>query len=127
MSGGHFDYHQYQIREIADEVEQLIFGNNDETLTEFGDRKGYFFSDETIDEFKTGLEYLRKAAIYAQRIDWLVSGDDGEETFHKRLKEDLAKVPGRLKTETELLMKITEQIQLNNDSIKAISDKLKKK
>ena len=29
------------------------------------------------------------AEAYAQRVDWLVSGDDGEESFHERLKEDL--------------------------------------
>ena len=29
------------------------------------------------------------AAIYAQRIDWLLSGDDGEESFKRRLKEEL--------------------------------------
>jgi hypothetical protein len=29
------------------------------------------------------------AKIYAQRVDWFLSGDDGEETFHERLKEDL--------------------------------------
>jgi hypothetical protein len=32
---------------------------------------------------------LNQALIYAQRIDWLVSGDDGEDTFHARLAEDL--------------------------------------
>ena len=32
---------------------------------------------------------MKKAAIYAQRIDWLVSGDDSEESFHARLKRDL--------------------------------------
>jgi hypothetical protein len=29
------------------------------------------------------------AQIYTQRIDWLVSGDDGEDSFRERLKEDL--------------------------------------
>ena len=47
------------------------------------------YSKETIKEFKKGLNILRKAYVYAQRIDWLLSGDDGEESFHKRLKEDL--------------------------------------
>jgi hypothetical protein len=27
-----------------------------------------------------------------QRIDWLLSGDDGEESFIERLKEDLEKL-----------------------------------
>ena len=26
---------------------------------------------------------------YTQRIDWLVSGDDGEDSFHSRLKKEL--------------------------------------
>lgn len=30
-----------------------------------------------------------KAAIYVQRIDWLLSDDDGEDNFHERLKEEL--------------------------------------
>lgn len=53
---------------------------------------GYGYSKETIKEFKKAVKYLKKAQIYAQRIDWLLSGDDGEETFHKRLKEDLEKL-----------------------------------
>jgi hypothetical protein len=32
------------------------------------------------------------AQIYAQRIDWLISGDDGEDSFRERLKEDLEKL-----------------------------------
>ena len=47
------------------------------------------YSKETLDEFRKGLDILNKAYIYAQRIDWLISGDDGEESFHRRLKEDL--------------------------------------
>ena len=46
-------------------------------------------SEETIAEFEKAVLYLNLAYIYAQRIDWLVSGDDGEETFHKRLTDDL--------------------------------------
>ncbi|MGV8096736.1 MAG: hypothetical protein AB2L24_33180 [Mangrovibacterium sp.] len=32
---------------------------------------------------------MRIAEIYAHRVDWFLSGDDGEEHFIKRLKEDL--------------------------------------
>lgn len=83
MSGGHFNYEQYKIEQIADEVEQLIIDNAS---------SDYPFSNATIDEFKVGLELLRKAQIYTQRIDWLVSADDGEDTFHERLKNDLSKL-----------------------------------
>ena len=54
------------------------------------DWPGYLYSEETIAEFKKGLETLRQAFVYIQRIDWLVCGDDDEDTFHPRLKDDLA-------------------------------------
>ena len=47
------------------------------------------YSEETIKEFRKGVEILKKAQVYANRIDWLMSGDDGEESFHKRLEEQL--------------------------------------
>lgn len=56
----------------------------------------YDYEPETIEEFCKAIKVLREAAVYAQRIDWLLSGDDGEETFHKRLKEEL----GKLKEQT---------------------------
>lgn len=36
-----------------------------------------------------GLFNLKLANIYLHRIDWLLSGDDGEDSFHSRLKEEL--------------------------------------
>ena len=92
MSGGHFGYDQYRIDQIADQVEQLILTNDSEELNDWGDRRGRNFNPSTINEFRIALRTLREAAIYAQRIDWLVSGDDGEESFHRRLNADLAKL-----------------------------------
>ncbi len=37
----------------------------------------------------TAVFAFRKAAVYAQRVDWLLSGDDSEETFMQRLFDDL--------------------------------------
>lgn len=91
MSGGHFNYEQYSITTIADSIESIIYQNDNTTLDEYGQAMGYGFSKETIQKFKEGVHYLKLAHIYAQRIDWLLSGDDGEETFHVRLAEDLAK------------------------------------
>ena len=88
MSGGRFDYSQYRITQIIDTIEQEIINNDAEPRP-----VDYFepnnFSQETIEEFKKGIEYLKIAQVYAQRIDWLLSCDDSEESFHKRLKEDL--------------------------------------
>jgi hypothetical protein len=92
MSGGHFEYKQYQIGSIADDIEQLIIDNDSDELDDYGYRKGCHFTKETVEEFKQALFILRKAHVYAQRIDWLVSGDDGEDSFHRRLKNDLEKL-----------------------------------
>lgn len=47
------------------------------------------YSEETIQIFKDAVKLLRKAAIYANRIDWLLSGDDGEDNLKERLKKEL--------------------------------------
>ena len=39
--------------------------------------------------FKIASHTLKKAATMAQRIDWLVSGDDGEDTFLKRWAKEV--------------------------------------
>ena len=165
MSGGHFDYAQYRIEEIADSIEREIerataprppkvyetfvsvikeenlgtctrstyLSNRYKSLEEarvyykrgyklleesdkeilvqdmvtkdvFRIREGEtwdyadggFYPDytpETLQEFRNAIYQLRKAAIYAQRVDWLISGDDGEDSCHERLKEDLEKLP----------------------------------
>jgi hypothetical protein len=89
MSGGYFEYLQFRLSEIEDEVKNLIDTNEDSNLNEWGDKIGNFYSPETIEKFKDCVKYLKLARIYTHRIDWLVSGDDGENTFHKRLKEEL--------------------------------------
>jgi hypothetical protein len=92
MSGGHFEYRQYHIEVIADDVEQLIINNGSQELDDYGYRKHNEYSPATIEQFKTALKVLRLAKIYTQRIDWLVSGDDGEDAFHRRLVDELSKV-----------------------------------
>ena len=89
MSGGKFDYQQYAIGRIADELKQEVLYNNVTDKNEFGNDIGNHYSKNTIDAFKTGILLLHMAEIYAQRADWLLSGDDGEEEFHKRLKADI--------------------------------------
>lgn len=92
MSGGHFDYQQYRIEEIAEEVEQLIRTNDDTSLDEFGQEIGLQYSAETITKFKEAYSLLKQASFMAQRIDWLVSGDDGEDSFHERWQDELNKL-----------------------------------
>jgi hypothetical protein len=81
MSGGHFDYNQYRIQNIADHIEQLVAANDTE--------QGFQFSPEVVAQFRNAVSMLRIAQIYAQRVDWLVCGDDGEQQFLERLDSDL--------------------------------------
>ena len=162
MSGGHFNYQQYHIEDIANSIEQEIeeatkpkpplvwkegvsvfkkiddwhsigiymgFNTYNEAVKHLKKDKAYKFvreyekdgkrisefmdgenlievkeikyqeyedgeyyseySDETIQIFRDAVKILRKAAVYAQRFDWLLSGDDGEESLKERLEEEL--------------------------------------
>jgi hypothetical protein len=186
MSGGHFDYQQYHIEEIAEHLEKDIadieygksigtikkkyvychlvdiysgrkewpnwiidrcryydncedllkflkkedgfyekdgkfflnyYGNTYEVIIsegesdEFADGKWHLDIEdkEVIEEFKNGLKILKTAAIYAQRIDWLLSGDDGEESFKERLKEELDKLESKPLVDYEYWKKIFEE------------------
>ncbi len=86
MSGGAVDYQQYKIGEIADQIEEEIRKQDD------GPKNDWFqpMKSETVDKLKEAVKSLRLSEVYAQRVDWFFSGDDGEESFHKRLEEDLA-------------------------------------
>lgn len=87
MSGGYFDYKQYQIEYIKDELERLISRIENHDINE----PWYDYSVETVRKFNEALYVLGLAQIYVHRIDWLASGDDSQESFHTRLREDLDK------------------------------------
>lgn len=109
MSGGHFDYIQYRFTDMYEDIEQVISKNGieksieqikaDNPWLDLSDKQqlewykyDYNYHEEVIEEFKKGVELIKKAQVYAQRIDWLLSGDDGEESFLQRLKDDLNKL-----------------------------------
>lgn len=116
MSGGTFDYKQYCLDEIAEKIEQEIIDNgsaipfdlleswdkrewsadhNDANCTEENYNKDpmhmYEYTEDIIKEFKVAHVLLKLAALYAQRIDWLLSGDDGEDSFRGRLEREIEK------------------------------------
>ena len=107
MSGGHWNYIQYRFTDVAEDIKNLVEKNGKEKTQEElkddyissdwyekypEDKFHHKYPDEVIEEFKKGAEIIAKAQIYMQRIDWLLSGDDGEDSFLKRLKEDLEKL-----------------------------------
>jgi hypothetical protein len=104
MSGGHFDYNQHKFFEIAESIQSIIDRNyvkmsdselkenfiSKETLENNPEYAYYHsFPPEVINKFIEAVNIIRKAYVYAHRIDWLVSGDDSNETFMKRLDDEL--------------------------------------
>ena len=90
MSGGHFndnDYVYYKVSQFADELEQEIAANN--TVNEYGDK--YNFDPDVIDYLEAQLPKLRKMAEIMRHIDYLYSGDHGDDSFMERVKEVEAK------------------------------------
>ncbi len=94
MSGGFFEYNQYKIYQIAEDLEHVILNNGKkrENKEPWEDDYHREYPPEVIAKFKEGLEYLKKAHIYAHRIDRLLCADDGEESFLERLESDLSKL-----------------------------------
>ena len=101
MSGGHFDYNQYRINDIADRIERILNRQGKEKPKDelYGDKEYYEkYPDEIYhytypkivqEKLREAVKQLKIAAVYAQRVDWFLSGDDGEESFIERLEEDL--------------------------------------
>ena len=87
MSGGHFNYKQHHLLDMADSIGSAILDNTEKN--EWGSDIGRHYTPKTIAEFEKAVKALKMAYVYAQRIDWLLSGDDGEDSFHKRLKAQL--------------------------------------
>ena len=92
MSGGHFDYGCFRISQFADELKHEIEINDDETKDEFGDSRGYGFEKETISRLATAQQIIETAGKLAREIEWLYSGDHGEESFNKLADKILAGV-----------------------------------
>lgn len=99
MSSGHFDYNQHYINYIIEELENIIEKNGKlktkKELSEqpWNDAEYYKkYPDDIIEEFKNGLNYLKLASIYTNRIDYLISGDDSEESFRNRLEKEIKKI-----------------------------------
>ena len=105
MSGGKWEYIQYRLNDIVDDIKSEIEKSgrkkSDKELKEESwydpewydkypeDKFHYKYPDEVIEEFKKSIEIISKAETYIHRIDWLLCGDDGDDTFIERLKEEL--------------------------------------
>lgn len=110
MSGGAFDNKQWHIENIAEQIEQEVILSGkpiprqkwdylewNEFANTHKQPMNYAFPDEVLRRMEEAVYALRRAAIYAQRVDYLICGDDGEESFMERLKKELAELDAKSK------------------------------
>lgn len=88
MSGGSMDYKQFYLDDMADYLEDIVRVGR---VVSWEDGKNVYdhYPPDIEQAFLKGARKLREARVYAHRADWLISGDDGEDSFRKRLKEEL--------------------------------------
>ena len=104
MSGGHFEYQQRVIEDIIDSIQEELDkqGNEKEDVDlwfsedhyeKYPEERFYHVYREDVEKImKDAVLQLKIAYIYAQRIDWYLSGDDDEDSLVKRIDEDLKKI-----------------------------------
>ena len=101
MSGGKFDYNQFNIKTIAEDIRYYLDKQgkvkdtdelfmSDDFYEKYPDEKYHYKHPNDVNmEMEKAIRLLEIAYIYAHRIDYLLSGDDSDESFLSRLKEDL--------------------------------------
>ena len=101
MSGGFFDFNTDSIKDVIDEVKNIIRLQgkeipieyrmmSDDWYEKYPEEKYYgTYSKEVQEKLQEAIVQLKKAYVYVNRIDYFFSGDDGEESFLERLEEEL--------------------------------------
>jgi hypothetical protein len=86
MSGGSFDYNCYRIQNFAEELKIKIDNNN------VTDEDGYKYgkSEATLSLLMECHSIIELSGKLAREIEWLYSGDIGEETFAESVNKMLA-------------------------------------
>ena len=91
------------------EMDGKIYTNDrHEGLCEIVVTEGEIEDSEVYDEFINGLKIIKMASVSAHRIDWFLSGDDGEESFKERLKKELNELESKPLVDYEYWKQIFE-------------------
>ena len=85
MSGGtlHPEYCYYMVSQFADELENKI--ENNDRKDEWGYCPGY--GEDVLSYLREQIPILRKMSQVMRDIDYLYSGDHGEDSFLERVKK----------------------------------------
>ena len=81
MSGGHFGYTYQRIANFVEELDASFLERDEE-----GELK-YLFCSEVLAKIYEIRKNATKMAGFMREVEWLFSGDSGEETFMRAIKE----------------------------------------
>ena len=84
MSGGSFNYAYSHASSFADELANKL--NLFDKVNDWGEKPNYFPPEvlAKLNEIKATVEH---AAKIMREVEWLYSGDTGDETFMRRINE----------------------------------------
>lgn len=80
MSGGFFDYNQHHISSIVEDLRVVVETNK------------YDLPTDIMEDCKNTIKVLEEAYHRVHCIDYLLSGDYGEQSYRDALKERLEKI-----------------------------------
>ena len=86
MSGGHFEYQEYRVTDIA----ETIRGEYIKYSTSGSNKDGESWEklpDEILNEMKDLYQTLELAYKRVHNLDYFLSGDHGEDTYLELIKE----------------------------------------
>ena len=116
MSGGRFEYLQFRFGSIVEDIRSVITNNDSEEKDEWGQDIGKHLPADIIAKFADTADTVERAEKMATRVDWLLSGDDGEECFRRRWVEDGL---GETEVRSDALLAdlITDMVRLDDESL----------
>lgn len=86
MSGGHFNSNNYiyhRVYQFADELENELENNDKENELGYSPK----YNQEVLNYLKNQVPSLRKMSQIMKEIDYLYSGDHGEDSFLNAIKK----------------------------------------
>lgn len=95
MSGGFFDYQQHRLEDMAGKLDEVIARSGspieygEDVDPKYAPTHHDSFPPDILARFRETAHELRRVGDMLQRVDWLMSGDDGEGTFRHRWSKEV--------------------------------------
>jgi len=87
MSGGHFDYQEYGILRVSEDIEAFVEKYSKHNLSEWTGEMVDPVDPDICEKMLIVSNMLKEIYEYAKSIDYYISGDYGEDTIREKLKD----------------------------------------